>query len=92
MKLKTWMLFSLVVLCFSTAYPQEKDRLEILKEEGTAIYERCMRIASQFYSLEEREQIKEITQIILESSDTKESLKHTLTNTGGRFFSLRISK
>jgi dipeptidyl aminopeptidase/acylaminoacyl peptidase len=86
MTLKNWVLFSFAVLFFSTSYSEERSRQEILKEEGKGVYEECLRIASQFYSLEEGEELKEITEAILISSDTKDSIKQTITTTDRRFF------
>lgn len=85
MKLKKWTLVILIATSFSALYSQGKSRLEILKDEERAIYDRCNRIASQFYDLDKGKAIKEITHEILESPDTDESLKNIIINTGRRF-------
>lgn len=71
---------------FSQLNGEEKTRQEILKEESKSVLERSLRIAKQFYSLEEGEEFKEITESILESEDTKESIKQLIRSTGRRFF------
>lgn len=86
MTFKNWALFSLTVLLFNAVYSTEKSRQEILEEEGNVIHEKCLRIASQFYHLEEGEELKEITDIILNSSETKDHIKQTVITTGRRFF------
>lgn len=58
-------LFSLFYLPLSAV---EKAREEILKEESESVLERSLKIAAQFYSLEEgtlAEDLKEITDVIL---------------------------
>jgi len=57
-----------------------------LEEETKSITERSQRIADQFYSLDEGENLKELTDSILESSETKASLKELIRATGRRFF------
>lgn len=64
----------------------EKTKEEILKEESKNILERSLRIADQFYSLEDGKEFKEITTIILQSDETKESIKQLILSTGRRFF------
>ncbi len=66
-----------------------KSREDLLREEGQAVYEKCVRIASQFYTLGTDEELKEITQAILDSPDTKEPIKQTIATTGRRFFLFR---
>lgn len=58
----------------------------ILDEESKRVLERSHRIATQFYTLEIGEEIKEITADILMSNETKETIKQTILTTGRRFF------
>lgn len=76
--------FFLTVL--SQLNAEEKTRQEILREESKNVLERSLRIAKQFYSLEEVEEFREITESILESEETKESIKQLIRSTGRRFF------
>ena len=82
--------YALLTIFFLSAFSQliaeEKTRQEILKEESKSILERNLRIAKQFYLLEEGEEFKEITASILESEETKESIKQLIRSTGRRFF------
>lgn len=71
---------------FSQLNAEEKTRQEILKEESKNVLERSLRIAQQFYSLEEVEEFREITESILDSEETKESIKQLIRSTGRRFF------
>jgi len=71
---------------FSQLNAEEKTRQEILREESKNVLERSLRIAKQFYSLEEGEEFREITGAILESEETKESIKELIRSTGRRFF------
>ena len=48
--------------------------------------ERSLRIATQFYFLENGEEFKEMTDTILNSEETKESTKKSIRTTGRRFF------
>ena len=65
---------------------EEKTRDELIKEESKNALERSLRIATQFYSLENGVDFKEITSSILESNETKESIKQLILSTGRRFF------
>lgn len=76
--------FFLIVLSQLSA--EEKTRQEILIEESKNVLERSLRIVKQFYSLEEGEEFREITEAILESEETKESIKQLIRSTGRRFF------
>lgn len=67
----------------------EKSREELLEQDSKAIIERSEKIASQFYSLNENEDIKEITSDILNSDLTKEPIKQLIISTGRRFFLFR---
>jgi dipeptidyl aminopeptidase/acylaminoacyl peptidase len=75
-----------ISLIYSPLGANEKSLEEILKEEETLILERCQRFADLFYQLDEGEKVKEMTALILESLETKESLKQTILKTGRRFF------
>lgn len=74
------------LIVFSQLNAEEKTRQEILKEESKNVLERSLRIAKQFYSLEEGDEFREITETILESEETKESIKQLIRSTGRRFF------
>ncbi len=64
----------------------EKTREEILQEESKIVLERGVRLAAQFYTLEEGEELKEITESLLQSNETKKSIKERILKTGRRFF------
>lgn len=76
----------LFLLAFANLNAEEKTREELLKEESEGVLERSLRIAAEFYSLEEGEGLKEITSSILQSNETKESIKQLVLTTGRRFF------
>lgn len=82
--------FYICTLCFlfifQYLHTSEKTIEELLKEESKLILERSRRIADQFYSLEEGRDFKEITECILNSADTKESIKRRILATGRCFF------
>ncbi len=85
--LKKHALFALLFLTlFSQLEAEEKTRQEILIEESKTALARSLRIAKEFYSLEEREEFREITESILSSEETKESIKQLIQSTGRRFF------
>ncbi len=65
---------------------EEKTREELIIEESKSALERSLRIATQFYSLEREEKFKEMTDKILKSNETKESIKQLIISTGRRFF------
>lgn len=72
---------------FQQLHASDKTRhQEILKEESKDALEQGLRISQQFYSLEEQETFKEMTDMILESHETKESIKQMIRATGRRFF------
>jgi hypothetical protein len=73
------------ILLFAQLSATELSRIEKLSHEEKLAMVRCMRYAAQFYSLGE-EEIREITQDILISSDTKEETKQKVLLTGRRFF------
>lgn len=75
--------FSLPLFTFAAA---EKTRDEILREQSQAQLEQCQRFADLFYHLEEGEELKEITEDILNSSETKDSIKQKILSSGRRFF------
>ena len=77
---------SIVLALFSFPVINAEDRSELLREESKAIFEKSLRIALKFYSLEQGEEIKEITRAVLESSDTKDPLKQHIMASGRRFF------
>lgn len=84
---KNYALISIFLLSvFSQLNAEEKSRQEFLKEESKNVLERSLRIAEQFYSLEEGEEYKEITESILNSEETKESIKQLIRLTRRRFF------
>jgi len=85
MKLKHLTLILLAAIS-STIQADDVNRQQRLKEEGEKILENCKRIAAQFYTLEEGEEIKEMTQAILDSQDTAQSLKQQIIASGRRFF------
>jgi dipeptidyl aminopeptidase/acylaminoacyl peptidase len=76
--------FFILLLFCGSLFAQEKS--EILAEEGKALHAQCLRIATQFYVLEEGVDLKEITQIVLNSNETKENIKQKVIATGRRFF------
>lgn len=80
--------FALSFLFMFSMSASEETREVALEEDTLAILERSQRIAEQFYSLEENEEIKEITEDILNSHDTKDSIKETILQSGRRFFLL----
>lgn len=85
--MKNLILFSIIFLTtFMDLKAMEKNRQEILEEESKNILERSQRFADQFYRLGEGEEFKEITEAILKSQDTKESIKLLMRETGRRFF------
>lgn len=84
--MKIYHIIGLFLLVFTRLSAEEKTREEILKEESQNLLEKSLRIAAQFYSLEEGEELKEITDSILQSSETKESIKQLILTTGRRFF------
>ncbi len=86
MKIKYWISIILALFSFDALGAKEKSREELLEEESKAILEDGLRIAAQFYTLEEGEEIKEITQTILESADTKARIKKRIKASGRRFF------
>ncbi len=88
MKITTSYAFSAVFfLCaFSLGCAEGRTRQDILKEESKSVFERSLRIAKQFYSLGEGQEFEEITESILESEETKESIKQLIRSTGRRFF------
>lgn len=59
---------------------------ERLEKETRKILRRSEKVAKQFYALDEGEHIKEITDVILQSVDTKKGLKERIVATGRRFF------
>lgn len=84
---KVYLLFTMFFLiAFSLLKAQEKTREDLLKEESKNVLQRSLRIAEQFYSLEQGEEFKEITNSILESEETKELIKQQIQSTGRRFF------
>lgn len=86
MKMKYFLLIIFAALPYASIHAEVKSRKELREEESKAIREKSLRIATQFYSLEEGEEIKEITQNILESSDTKDLIKQRIIDSGRRFF------
>jgi len=76
----------LALLTIALCNIEAKSRDDLLRDEGQAIYEKCVRIAAQFYTLGTGEELKEITQAILDSPDTKEPIKQAIASTGRRFF------
>lgn len=83
---KQYYIACLFLFIFARLHAEEKTREDILKEESKSILERSLRIAAQFYSLKEGEEIKEITDCILQSNETNESIKQLILTTGRRFF------
>jgi hypothetical protein len=86
MNLKLIFCLFVTILSFYQIEAKEKTREEILNEEGLKSIERAQRFAAQFYTLDEGEDIKEITSNILESGDTKEETKKRILASGRRFF------
>jgi len=83
---KLYVAILIFVFCLSPLAASEKTREERLKEESQNILERSFRIAAQFYSLEDGEECTEITDSILQSNETKDSIKQTIRTSGRRFF------
>lgn len=79
-------IFAILFLFIANLNAADKTREEALREESNSIFERSLRIAAQFYSLEEGENLKEITDEILQSNDTREPIKQLIVATGRRFF------
>src|SRR5260221_8917078 len=73
----------LFLLISHSLLAEEKTRWDLLEEERILVYERCARTA-KFYTLDE--DLKEITQELLASQDTKDEIKQTILMTGRRFF------
>jgi len=61
-------------------------REELLEKDSQQVIERCERIAKNLYALGENEDINEITDLLLDSPDTKEHAKKSIRETGRRFF------
>jgi len=76
-------LFLFLLIFSHSLSSEEKSRWELLQEEETLAYERSARIA-KFYALDE--ELREITQELLESQDTIEEIKQIILLTGRRFF------
>lgn len=64
----------------------EKSKEEQLKEETLALLDEAEKIAAEFYTLENGEDLKEITEVLLKSTLTSETNKLAITRTGRRFF------
>jgi dipeptidyl aminopeptidase/acylaminoacyl peptidase len=86
MNFKLIFCFFIAIFGFYQIEAKEKTREEILREEGLKSIERAQRFAAQFYTLDEGEDVKEITSNILESSDTKDETKKRILANGRRFF------
>lgn len=70
---------------FSSAFFIALNRIR-LKWDSKALFKRSQAIASQFYTLKDHEDFKEITTAVLNSSNTKNSIKNIIKATGRRFF------
>ena len=79
-------LFSLGFSSSMMAGPIDPSLQKQLALEGKAIYQECLEIASEFYSLSEDEDLKEMTEAILTSPKTEDGLKQKILSTGRRFF------
>ncbi len=75
----------LIAAIFFTLNPLTANQ-EILKKEGEAILEKCLKIAAEFYHLEEGDELREITSEILNSHETQDSIKELIRKTDRRFF------
>lgn len=73
----------------SFLFAGDKKRGEISTDEIEAIIARGQRTASQFYCLEDNEDLKEITCALLNSDDTEDHIKQLIIATGRRFFLFR---
>ena len=63
-----------------------EPRQELIREEDKSIHEQGVLIAKEFYFLDEGLEFKELTQAILESAETEESVRDQILATGRRFF------
>ncbi len=82
-------LFYLFILVLFSLHSNEKTRSEILKEESEKFLARGLSLAAQFYALDEGEDWREITDAILQSEMTDESIKRLIQATQRRFFLFR---
>lgn len=69
---------------FTVLHAEELSRKEILKKETEQVLQRSLQLAAAFYSLDE--DLKEITETILESPLTSESMKELIRSSERRFF------
>jgi dipeptidyl aminopeptidase/acylaminoacyl peptidase len=67
----------LITVCYLQAQPMDKNREEILTQETECALEKAHRIA-KFYELPPGTDLKEITEELLESDETKESIKESI--------------
>jgi hypothetical protein len=73
-----------LIFCALTAHATTRE--EKIREESQAALERSLRLADAFYTLDAHEDIREMTWIILNSSETNEDIKQQIRTTGRRFF------
>ncbi|HEY5235965.1 MAG TPA: prolyl oligopeptidase family serine peptidase [Rhabdochlamydiaceae bacterium] len=86
MKINYLIAIALAVFSYGKLNAEEKSREEILKEESRAILENSLKIAAQFYTLEEGEELREITQAVLQSRETRDHIKERILTSGRRIF------
>lgn len=76
----------LISLLLTTGFATDREAL--LREESRIALERSLAVA-RFYSMEEGEELREITDAILSSDLTRDRIKKGIRETGRRFFLFR---
>lgn len=84
MKIACLIAIILTLFSYGKLNAEAKSREEILKEESRAILDNSLKIASQFYTLEEGEELREITQTVLQSHETRDHIKERILASGRR--------
>ena len=92
MKINYLFALALAVLSYGKLNAETKSREEVLKEEEQAVRENSLKIAAQFYTLEGGEDLKEITQAILQSPETRDHIKERILASGRRIFLFKYPK
>jgi dipeptidyl aminopeptidase/acylaminoacyl peptidase len=84
----TIIIFAILIFILSIWLHDGKKKMEnqTLSKESDILSEKSLKIAQQYYSLEEGQDLKEITSIILSSDRTDDALRQLIMRTGRRFF------
>lgn len=80
------LIFIGVILMVISLNAEEENRHEIIRKESEIALEKSLKIAKEFYHLNDGEDLKEITDVILNSTETEESMKQKIIKSGRRFF------